>query len=242
MTPYYQDSAVTIYHGDCREILPQLSKVELVIVSPPYNLCKKWWDCGSNGMHIAMARKFNEEWYPDELPESDYQQEQKSLVSVAISKSTGPVCYNHKVRYAYKRMGTFFHPMQWLSEFPLWVEIIWNKGGGPAQNCRRPIVSDERIFVLGRPATWNDMGYTTVWDIPPDRECNDHPCTFPVEIPHRLIGMFSNPSETVLDYNCGSGTTLRAAKDLGRKSIGIEIDEKYAEIAARRMAQEVLSL
>ncbi len=239
--PYYRDESVMIYHGDSIDILPYLGQLELAVTSPPYNLCKKWWDSGSNGMHVDMAARFKSDWYPDELPEAEYQADQVKKLELVSSICSGSICYNHKVRYAYKRAGAAFHPMQWLAQFPLWVEIIWDKGSGVALNCRRPIVSDERIYVLNRPETWNNCGFTSVWRFQPDREMPDHPCAFPLELPTRLIQMFSNPGDTVLDWNMGSGTTLRAAKDLGRKAIGIEIEERYCEIAAKRMAQEVFT-
>ncbi len=239
ISPYYQDDAVVIYNADCKEIIPQLGDFDMVITSPPYNLKKKWWNCGANGMHKRLAERFSEDWYPDEIPELEYQSEQLLLLKAVSKICRGSICYNHKVRYAYKRAGAAFHPMKWLLDFNLWVEIIWDKGSGPAQNCRRPIVSEERIFVLERPHAWHDLGLTNVWRIPADREAPSHPCAFPTEIPLRLIQMFSDPGDAILDYYCGSGTTLLAAKQLGRRAIGIELEEKYCEIAADRLSQEV---
>jgi len=69
-----------------------------------------------------------------------------------------------------------------------------------------------------------------------------HPTQKPIKLMQYLIKTYSNKGDTVLDFAMGSGTTLRAAKDLGRKAIGIEIEEKYCEIAAKRLAQEVLPL
>jgi len=242
--PYYQDEWVTIYHGDCREILPTLEKVDLVITSPPFNLYKRWWDSGAHGLqgHRALQEKFTNDWYPDELPEAEYQSQQKLMLDMAYKNCRGSVCYNHRVRYAFKRAGRSFHPMEWLSEFPLWVEIIWDRGGGVAFNSRRPIISDERIFVLGKPKAYHSEKLTTVWRFPPDRDAPEHPCAFPLEMPRRLISMFTDPGDTVLDYYIGSGTTAVAAKKLNRKCIGIEIEEKYCEIAAKRCSQSVMRL
>jgi site-specific DNA-methyltransferase (adenine-specific) len=71
-------------------------------------------------------------------------------------------------------------------------------------------------------------------------EKNGHPCPKPLKAWRRLLNNISQPEQTVLDPFMGSGTTLRTAKDLGRKAIGIEIEERYCEIAAKRLAQDVL--
>jgi DNA modification methylase len=69
-----------------------------------------------------------------------------------------------------------------------------------------------------------------------------HPTQKPLELMRWCVEHYSKPHDTILDPFMGSGTTLRAAKDLGRQAIGIEIEEKYCEIAARRLSQEVLAL
>ena len=233
---------ITLYCGDCREILPELeaASFDLVVTSPPYNLKKKWWDCGANGIHQELADKFANEWYDDEIPEEKYQTEQRKLLAECKRISRGSVCYNHKVRHAFKREGRTFHPIEWTGAESLWTEIIWSRGPGPAVNCRRPVMADERVFVFGRPVAWHDFGLTTIWEIQPNREQLGHPCAFPLELPRRLIKSFSDPRSAILDPYCGSGTTLRAAKDLDRKATGIEISEEYASIAANRLRQEVL--
>lgn len=244
MKPYYDHNGITIYHSRCEDVLAQLGPgiCDLVVTSPPYNLKRKWWDSGANGIHIELAKKFNEEWYADEIEEGEYQRQQRAVLELCMLASRGSVCYNHKVRYAFKREGRSFHPMEWISGLPLWCEIIWDKTGGPAVNCSRPVVSDERIFVLGKPAVWHNLKLTTVWRIWVGAHEVDHPCPFPLEIPARLIGMFTDPEACVLDPYMGSGTTLRAAKKLGRRAIGIEVDEKFCEVAARRLSQEVMEL
>lgn len=243
--PYYADESVTIYHGDAETVLREIEAdtVGLVVTSPPYNLVRSWIHSqGPNSVHKKMASKLLNEWYDDAMPESEYQAWQKRVIAECLRVSSGSVFYNHKIRYAVKRLGKVFHPMEWLASFPLWCEIIWDRGGGVTFNSGRFVQSDERLFQLGKPKVWHSAHYTTVWRIPPGDDEVDHPCPFPLELARRCIITCSDEGDTILDPFLGSGTTLRAAKDLGRKAIGIEIEEKYCEIAAQRMAQMVLPL
>jgi DNA modification methylase len=85
---------------------------------------------------------------------------------------------------------------------------------------------------------WTSL-VTNVWRMQPEQR-NGHPAPYPLELPMRAIRLSTWPGETVIDPFCGSGSTLRAAKDLGRKAIGIEASEKFCELAARRLSQEML--
>lgn len=243
MKPYYSDDFVTLYHGDCRDILPSV-RGDLIVTSPPYNLMRRGSGAGKNSIHAGpggINEKLQEKWYPDEMPEPVYQAWQREIVELCL-ESAPAVCYNHKVRYQIKRAGRSIHPMEWLGGLLLWVEIVWDRGGGVAFNSGRPIPSDERVYVLGRPRCYNNLGLTTVWRISPVPQGIDHPCPFPEELAARLIASFTDPSHVVIDPFMGSGTTLLAAKNLNRRAIGIEKDEAYCETAAARLTQNVLDL
>lgn len=235
---FYQDDWATIYCGDCREILPLLDPVDLIVTSPPYNLIREWSGGGPNSSRKQLEKKYGQ-WYEDSVPEEEYQNIQKEILQACVKICNGSIFYNHKIRYAYKRRGQIYHPLDWIRGFTIWTEIIWDRLGGEGGNTPRFLLSDERIYQINRPAVWNgNMGYTTVWKIPPESGI-DHVCPFPLEIPRRCIITCSNPGHTILDPFMGSGTTLVAAKKLNRKSIGIEIEPKYCEIAVKRLRQEV---
>lgn len=109
----------------------------------------------------------------------------------------------------------------------------------------RPAAGFEAITILhprGK-KTWNGGGTAAVWECLAhggERDIRYHKAQKPLELIRTLISLFSEAHELVLDPFMGSGTTLRAAKDLGRRATGIEIEEKYCEIAVKRLAQEVL--
>lgn len=118
----------------------------------------------------------------------------------------------------------------------------------------------EPIFMYGIHAAGTASTYTDdVWEFNPERsgavrdagfgrdgwaknEGADHPAPKPLGLYRALIGSLGQNATLILDPFMGSGTTLRAAKDLGRKAIGIEIEERFCELAAQRMGQEALDL
>jgi site-specific DNA-methyltransferase (adenine-specific) len=243
MKPYYSEDGITIYHGSCFEIMPCLEVpcAEIAVTSPPYNLVRKWCESpGPNSIYKGLAKHYDEIWYDDDIPEEQYQDQQCEFLKGLLETCRSSVFYNHKLRYAIKRAGRVIHPLEWLNRFPLWAEIIWDRGGGMTHNSRRLIISDERIYWIRRPEQHFPQGYTSVWKINPGNDAPEHPCEFPLELPSRCILLTTAPGDVVIDPYCGSGTTLLAAKGLGRKAIGIEIEEKYCEIAAKRLAQKVL--
>jgi site-specific DNA-methyltransferase (adenine-specific) len=240
LKPYYEHAGITIYHGDCREILPSL-KVQCVVTSPPYNtlpIAHK-----PSGIHAERRSGVNQ-WiakavngYFDVRPEEEYQKWIREIIGACLDICDGLVWVNHKVRY---RDGVAIHPARMLP-FPIYSEIIWNRRGSMALNCKRYAPSHETILGFGRPLDWDDSlnKLMSVWDdIPPQLE-SEHPCPYPEEIPARLLRSSCPIGGIVLDPFSWIGTTLRAAKDLGRRAIGIEIEERYCEIAAKRLSQEV---
>jgi site-specific DNA-methyltransferase (adenine-specific) len=123
---------------------------------------------------------------------------------------------------------------------------IWVKPDGmPQYSGDRPGMGYEGMIAMhaSGASRWNGGGRHGVFIVnKADGWTNGapHPTTKPERLMRDLVGLFTDPGDLILDPFMGSGTTLRAAKDLGRRAIGIEIEERYCEIAAKRMAQEVL--
>ena len=213
-TPYYQDSAVTIYHGDCREIMQHLPRADLLLTDPPYGIrYSSDYSCGSTKAELGWSQIAGD----DDLSARD---------SVIGEFSEWAVFGSHKVA----------HPQGWRGV------LVWDKGpaSGMGDLSFPWKLSFELIFVSG--CEWRGpraegvlKGHHVV-----TRACMGrvHPNEKPVSLLAAIIA--KHPAQTILDPFAGSGTTGRAAKDLGRKAILIEIEERYCEIAAKRMAQEVL--
>ena len=137
--------------------------------------------------------------------------------------------------------GHWFEQVQWAlptADNYLWLRQLFNtsdNGDGP-QHLRREYKDLRRPFTVTA-----DVPYTDVWDFPTVQGYEGkHPCEKPVAMMEHIIRTSSREGGLILDPFMGSGTTLRAAKDLGRRAIGIEIEERYCEIAAERLRQGVL--
>jgi len=208
MTPYYADDLVTIYHGDCREWVPE---ADVIVTDPPYGIA---YHSGKDG----------------ELPRSLDGDLSTLVRDEVLAAFDGPAVV----------FGT------WRSERPANVRalLIWDTGGalgmGDLTIPWKP--SHQEIYVTGTGFTGRRT--SDVLRYPPVQSSayrgRLHPTEKPVALMRDLIQKC--PEGLILDPFMGSGTTLVAAKSLGRKAIGIEIEERYCEIAARRCSQEVLGL
>lgn len=248
MTHYYDDgNGIVIYHGDCRDILPNVEKSHCVVTSPPYNQFGLFG--APSGMHAEnnWVKNSCDVGYKDNLSEIDYQKWLKSVAKVIIQNILpgGSLFVNHKIRW---RNKVLLHPLdivrQWSGVY-LRQEIIWKRAGSTTLNARMFAPNEERIYWLikeGADWHWNQeaAAFLSVWEIMQDNTADGHPCPFPIKIPLRCIKATTDNDSLILDPFMGSGTTLLAAKNLGRKAIGIELEERYCEIAAKRLAQEVL--
>jgi len=146
----------------------------------------------------------------------------------------GLVWVNHKTRY---RDGEGIHPLSFLSA-RLYAEVVWDKGGSMALNCRRFAPSHEYLYAFGKPIFWDDSmnGLCSVWRIG-QVTGSEHPCPFPEELVRRPIRASCPPGGLVLDPFCGSGTTGAVALQEGRRFCGIEFMPEYAAMARRRLGQ-----
>ena len=232
LEPYYYDDAVTIYHGDCREILPTTT-ADVVFTSPPYNLG------GSSGSEWGRLKNGYAS-YGDALPDGEYVSWQQSVVRLlwAAIPDTGGIFYNHKVIV---RGNVALLPNRLIpGDIPIRQILIWDRGSGFQRTHWHFVPRTEWVLLLTKEGY--RLNTLTEWDLWRERPTScEHPASFPVGLPQRAIAA-SQDARTILDPFMGSGTTLVAAKNLGRKAIGIEIEERYCEIAAERCRQEVLAL
>ena len=217
MTPYYDHAGITIYHGDCRDILPHLEPVDLVLTDPPYG--------------IGFCEY---ESYKDKEP--DYRSFLWPIVEQAEAKiSCGWVCVFQTAKRCREWAGDF--PREWrLLSFPkTFVQIF--KVTGPTWATDYAL-----LWKRGDPPQRGKLRDWKVSDTANMKFHRGHPCARPLPQMSHCVEMLSEANQSILDPFMGSGTTLVAAKQLGRKAVGIEIEEKYCEIAVRRLQQEVLPL
>jgi len=210
MKPYFQDDAVTIYHGDCRDILPTLPKVDLVLTDPPY------------GIDYQSARR-TEPFRKDKIQGDD----------------TFPLWIFEELK---PRVAMFVW-CRWdiLGAMPPPKSlIVWDKGNHSMGDLHHEYGRQwEAIAFYPGPEhqfKYRPKDIIYAMRVDPMKLC--HPNEKPIGAVKPLID--AHEGTLILDPFMGSGTTLRAAKDLGRKAIGIEIEERYCEIAAKRMSQAVL--
>lgn len=225
MKPYYQDEWVTLYHGDCRDALRDVLGCDVVITDPPYS--EQTHDGARTGGDGSVALVDFAAITPDEL---------RLIFALARPLRWCVATMDWKHIASMER-----HPPADLRfvRFGVWVK----PNGAPQFTGDRPGMGWEGVCIMHRdgvPMRWNGGGQHAVWRV--NKENSEHPTGKPLDLVQRLVGLFSDEGETVLDPFAGGGSTLVAAKNLRRRAIGVELREDYCEIAARRLAQNVLDL
>lgn len=213
--PYYNEDGITLYCGDARELLPLLA-ADVMITDPPYGVNLGKHDGG-------YLQKQGYDGYEDSL--EHYKEQIVPVLTLGIKMS--------------KRAAIFgFAPNTWLLPAPSALGGVYLPAG-----CGHMLWGFQNLapVLLYGTAPNRHLGakHTTIRSSDA-AEKNGHPCPKPLKWMTWLVDLCSLPGETVIDPFAGSGTTLRAAKDLGRRAIGIEINETYCQIAVSQLAQGVL--
>ncbi len=200
--PYFQKDDITIYHGDCLEIMPQLQSVDLIPTDPPYGVGINYKSYDGDLVRTTdLVMRF---------------------LKIALSRS----------RIVAFPAGKWETELKLYQAYPPKWRMCWYKG---AQSTASPIGFNdwEAILIYGDKVHCDAHDY--FYALPEKMGTFGHPCPKPVQFCSILIGRLSLVDQTILDPFLGSGTMLVAAKQLNRKAIGIEIEEKYCEIAAKRI-------
>lgn len=245
MTPYYDDGVCQIWHGDVLDVLPYMEEVDIAVTSPPYNMGLV---PGGNGRGMYApgasnkAGRFRDGYgaHGDAMPQGEYDEWQREVLTILFGTVRLGVFYNHRPRVEHGRLRV---PLSWdFSGIPLRQIIIWDRGTGIDVNLRNFCTRQEWIMLFAHDAfklaDHAASGMGDVWRLGMERSETGHPAPFPITLPGRCID--ATGALSVIDPFMGSGTTLRAAKDRGISAIGIDNYEPYCEIAAKRLAQEVL--
>lgn len=215
MKPYYEHGGITIFHGDCREILPQV-KADVLVTDPPYGIAVDTDNSRFSGGTLGnIAKRGNGIGPAGGKPVVGDGEPFDPAFLVDVCGDAIVWGWNHFANKLprgsclvwLKRYDEAF--ASFLSD----AEVAWFSRGHGVY-CRRDLSN-------------NSIALTRV-----------HPTQKPVSLMTWCLGFLSQGS--VLDPFMGSGTTIVAAKQLGRRAIGIEIEERYCEVAAKRLSQEVL--
>ena len=236
MKAVYRTRNVTLYHGDCLDVVPKLRRdVDAVVTSPPYNTLGRRVPRNGTGIlkSSGWLAKLNRIGYDDDLPENTYQAWLNYVLALCLDRCRGLVWLNHKVRY---RAGVAVHPARFV-RLPIYSEVIWSRAGSVALNCRRFAPSHEGLWAFGRPHWWNDSANSqlSVWSISQCVDRSDHPCPLPLELATRPILASCPPGGVVFDPFAGSCTVGVAALSHGRRFVGIEKNAAYLDAAVSRL-------
>lgn len=246
LTPYYQDEGVTIFQGDCRNILPLLPdhSVTLILTDPPYGHSNGNGDLMDSRVGVKGAR-------------------QKPMVPILNDGVEAEQCFASLLHHARRLLtdhgccccccagggGPDPQFARWIMKMSDVLNfkmcVVWDKrgrGNGLGWHYRREwecvLVAEQKHGKSKWIGEGSESNVVSVMMADMDRQ---HPNQKPIGLMRQFILRHSEPGDTILDPFMGSGTTLIAAKETGRKAIGIELDQRWTDIAISRLRQGVLA-
>ncbi len=230
MTPYYQDDFVTLYHGDARDVLPELAAAscDLLLTDPPYGMAFG----GFRGVQANVS--------------ADGARQGIRLVRQALAVAR-PIMRQdaHFLVFCHWESWPDFYDAR-SPYFPIKSALVWHKDRGGMGDTEMEYARDYEVILFGasgrRAITGKRAGAVISGYPPVQSQKKLHPTEKPTDLLGYLIAKHTPANGVVLDPFVGSGSTLVAAKSLGRRAIGIEIEEHYCEAAATRLSQSVLDL
>lgn len=217
IAPYYCHSGITIYNCDYRDVIEDI-KCDILITDPPYDIV-------AAGGGIATKRK--------------YLADIKGFTDMGFDESILDRFSNWMVFCSKNQLVSLLQ----RAAVRRWMLITWNKSNPTPLSNSNYLPDTEYVIHSFEPGRlFGEYKDKSRFILHPAQQKLFHPNQKPIKVMEKLVKIGSKENDMVLDLFAGSGSTLRVCKDLGRNAIGVEIQERYCEIAAKRLSQEVMAL
>lgn len=217
MTPYYSDDHVTLYHARWEDVPPDLLRADVLVTDPPYGIGWQQHGGGKTGKTRAARKHLGIVGDTDTTSRDALLDRYRDIPAAVFGSFRAPFPADVRQVLVFQKSASA-GVVGSVTGFRTDAEPIFLTGPWPVRPCHSSSVLATRIGM----------------------DTDEHPHAKPLDVMRRLLD--AAPSGTILDPYAGSGTTLVAAKSLGRKAIGVECVERYCEVAANRLRQEVLGL
>lgn len=224
--PYYADALVTLYHGDCLDLAGDLPQCDALVMDPPFFM---------PAQHYAARSEWARAWGDTAILRRWW---------AGVLDKLGPRLKGTGSAFVFcdDESYSVFYPECYI-RFPGLSSLIWNKGrigmGAPWRHAHEFILHARRADAKWR----GSKGETDVLDftpVPPSKR--HHPVDKPDALLRKLLEVTTDVGDLILDPFAGGGSTLSAARAAGRRAIGVELEEAYCEVIARRLSQNLLDL
>lgn len=242
MRPYYEDEHVTIYHGDALHVLAgfewpdgEFAPVDAVVTDPPYASGARTEAAKRSSGQMLRGQRFGKPIENDQMTTHGFvwlMREMLYAVCPLMPEGASVLSFIDWRQWPHL-LGAVESVNLRVNTMVVWDKRDFGMGNGFRQQHELVMHASKGVPTVASRSVGNVLTF-------PRENNTDHPSPKPLALMARLLEVVSTPGAVVLDPFMGAGATLRAAKNSGRRAIGIEVEERYCELAARRLGQEVL--